>query len=314
MPDELHVVFGAGQVGAQLARKLAASGKRVRVAKRTAQALDGGVEVVLGDALDASFCERAVRGAATVYHCMNPPYAAVVWARLLPAYTENLIAAAGKAGARLIVLNNLYMLGKTNGIPMNEETPMRPCSKKGEVRAQVSAQLFAAHARGEVRAAEGRAADFYGPGGRLTYLGDYFWKPALAGRIVPLPIDPDALHTYHYIPDVAAGLAVLGNAQDQDLGRAWMMPCQPPETLRRLVDRLGAMAGRPLRLARIPKPFVKAAAVFMPFMREIDEMSYQWQSPFIVDDRRFRERFGVLPVDRDEAARATVEWAKTVYA
>jgi len=28
----------------------------------------------------------------------------------------------------------------------------------------------------------------------------------------------------------------------------------------------------------------------MPVMREIDEMLYQWDEPFVVDDRRFRER------------------------
>jgi hypothetical protein len=29
-------------------------------------------------------------------------------------------------------------------------------------------------------------------------------------------------------------------------------------------------------------------------MRE-DEMLYQWDEPFVVDDRRFRERFQLLP-------------------
>ena len=51
----------------------------------------------------------------------------------------------------------------------------------------------------------------------------------------------------------------------------------------------------------------------VPLMREINEMLYQWDEPFVVDDRRFRERFGMHPTDADEAAQATVNWAKATY-
>jgi hypothetical protein len=46
----------------------------------------------------------------------------------------------------------------------------------------------------------------------------------------------------------------------------------------------------------------------------MSEMLYQWDEPFIVDDRRFRERFKILPTDADKAARATVYSAKATYA
>jgi nucleoside-diphosphate-sugar epimerase len=72
MPDELHVIFGGGQVGQPLARILGKRGLRVRMVKRSAGAPDG-VELMRGDAADANFCRDAARGAATVYHCMNPP-------------------------------------------------------------------------------------------------------------------------------------------------------------------------------------------------------------------------------------------------
>jgi hypothetical protein len=42
-------------------------------------------------------------------------------------------------------------------------------------------------------------------------------------------------------------------------------------------------------------------------------MLYQWEEPFIVDDRRFRKRFEILPVPWEPAARATVEWAKETF-
>ena len=84
---------------------------------------------------------------------------------------------------------------------------MNPASRKGEIRARVADRLFDAHRRGDVVATAGRASDFYCPGGTQTGLGDFFWPRVLAGKRAFIPFRLDAVHTYHYIPDVAAGLA-----------------------------------------------------------------------------------------------------------
>jgi uncharacterized protein YbjT (DUF2867 family) len=55
MAGDLHVVFGAGQVGTHLAERLVASGERLRVAKRSPSRVPAGAELVLGDAADLSF-------------------------------------------------------------------------------------------------------------------------------------------------------------------------------------------------------------------------------------------------------------------
>jgi hypothetical protein len=198
---ELHLLFGAGQVGSRLARLLLESGRRVRIAKRSSAGVPSGAEVACGDATDPGFCAEAARGARVVYHCMNPPYSTRVWAEVVPRLMDNLIAAAGRAGARLVVLDNLYLLGRPGGRPLDEDTPIRPCSAKGEIRARAAERLFEAHRRGDVEATTGRASDYYGPGGTLTHLGDQFWRPALAGKTAWVLLDPDAIHTYHYIPD-----------------------------------------------------------------------------------------------------------------
>ena len=313
MAEELHVLFGGGQVGQPLARILLARGKRVRIVKRSTGGLPEGVELVRGDATDLNCCVEASRGASTVYHCMNPPYYARVWAELLPRYMDNLIAAARRNGARLVVLDNVYMLGRPQGKPLDEDTPPRPCSRKGEVRGRVAERMWEAHRRGDVRATSGRASDFYGPGGTLTHLGDQFWRPAIAGKRGRVLVDPDAIHTYHYIPDVAAGLAALGTAGDDAYGRPWMLPCAPAETMRALVARLSRELGREIELMTVPRTVLKILALVVPFLREIDEMLYQWEEPFQIDDRRFRARFGQGPEDVKRAAADTVAWAKEHY-
>src|SRR5262249_39813897 len=142
---ELHVLFGAGQVGYPLAARLLAARKRVRIAKRSSAHVPPGCEMALGDASDQAFCISAATGATTVYHCMNPPYSARLWAELVPRYMENLIAAAARTQARLVVLDNLYMLGRSGGRPLNEDTPMNPSSRKGEIRARAAERLYDAH-------------------------------------------------------------------------------------------------------------------------------------------------------------------------
>jgi nucleoside-diphosphate-sugar epimerase len=312
VPDELHVIFGGGQVGQPLAGMLRERGFHVRMARRSAGVPEG-VELMRGDATDRNFCLEAARGAYTVYHCMNPPYSAKVWAEVVPKYIENLIAAAGHAGARLVVLESVYMLGRTGGHSMNEDTPMNPSSRKGEIRAREAERLFEAHRRGEVRATAGRASDFYGPGARVSHLGDQFWKPVIAGGRGRVLVNPDAIHTYHYVPDVAAGLAILGTAGDDAYGKPWMLPCAPAESMRALVARFARYLGRDIGLTVMPRWAMKALGIVMPMIQEINEMMYQWDETFVIDDRRFRAAFNTEPTEPERAAADTVTWAKSHY-
>jgi nucleoside-diphosphate-sugar epimerase len=272
----------------------------------------GAIEPVRADASDPAAVAEAVRGAGVVYHCMNPStYSAAAWERDLPVLQRNLVEAAARAGARLVVLDNLYALGRTGGRPMNEDTPPNPCSRKGEVRARLHEALVAAQRRGDVKVAVGRASDFHGPGGLGTYFAELFWKPLLARRTVRFPANPDTPHTYHFIPDVAAGLAALG--LDAAAEGTFMLPCLPAVTSREMARRFAAAAGVPLGLARLPRPVMRLAGLFVPLVRELNEMAYQWDEPFVVDDARFRARYGELATPADEAARATAAWGVATF-
>ncbi len=197
--------------------------------------------------------------------------------------------------------------------PLNEDTPLNPCSRKGEIRARAAQRLFEAHRRGDVLATSGRASDYYGPGGTLTHLGDHFWGPALSGKTTWVLVNPDAIHTYHYIPDVAAGLFTLGCAEVDAYGRPWMLPCAKANTMRELVAGLSRKLGHEIRLAGVPRWIVKTIGIFVPLVREVGEMLYQWDEPFVISDRRFRERFQKEATDIDKAAAETIAWAQQHY-
>jgi nucleoside-diphosphate-sugar epimerase len=311
---ELHVVFGAGQIGPLLASELSRRGKAVRVVRRSSASGVGGVEVVRADALDESLCIEVTRGASAIYHCLNPAYSSKAWAEQLPIMARNLVAAAGLNGARLVVLDNLYMLGSPGGKPLDESSPLAPVSRKGEIRAGVAEQFVSAHRRGDARVVTARASDFYGPGAEGSQFESHFWTRLLAGKPVQLLMNPDTPHTYHHVADVAAGMAVLGAAPEDAFGGVWMLPCAPAVTTRALVEKLAAAAGHAdARIQRMPRVVLRALSLVWPLMRELDEMLYQWEEPFVVDDSRFRARFGVAASPLADGARQMSEWAKSRY-
>lgn len=314
MGRHLHVIFGAGQIGPRLAALLRGRGHAVRLVRRSGPGPEG-VETLHGDAGDPAFAAEAARGAAVLYHCMNPAYSAAEWGRHLPRFAEALVAAAGRANARLVVLDNVYMLGRPGGRPLDEDSPVAPCSRKGEVRAHVNKRLVAAHAKGEARVVVARASDFYGPGGTGTYFGDAFWPKALGSGTAQALMRLDTPHTYHYIPDVVAGLAALGEAGDDVTGRWWMLPAAPAESSTAMIERIGRALGRPLKVQAVPALALRAMGLFVPILRELLEMGYQWEEPFTMNDARFRARFPeVAPTPLDAGVPPMAEWAKAHYA
>ena len=309
-PTPLHVVLGAGQVGPLIAADLAARGLRVRIVRRGAFAAPTpGIEQVSTDVSDPAQAVEACRGAAVVYHCVNPLY--TQWPTHLLPLTRGALAGATAAGARLVVLDNLYMYGDTSH--MHEDAPVAPRSRKGELRVQAAAELLAAHERGDVRVAIGRAADFFGPGAlQATVFGERFFARVLAGKSAEAFGDPDQPHSYAYIPDVAAALVALGLADDAT--GVWMLPANPAESTRAVIGRFARALGRDLEVSRLPTWLLRTIGVVSRLLREVAEMTYQWQQPYVLDDARIRARFGLAPTPWDDAIAATVAWATSRYA
>lgn len=306
--NAVHVVLGAGQVGGALAQLLRAQGKMVRVVRRSGAASE---QVRVGDLAELAFAQEAARGAAVLYHCVNPAYH--LWHAQLPSLTAGVLHAAKTSGAPLVVLDNLYMYDVTRG-PMTEATAVAPVSKKGELRARLAAQLLEAHRAGDARVAIGRAADFFGPHvTQSAVFGERFFQRAFAGKPAELSGDGALLHSYSYAPDVAAGLLALG-AAPHALGQVWHLPVAPAESTQRMVERFAQALGRPLTLSHLPVLVLRALGLFSPLIREVPEMTYQWRSDFVLDDSKFRGAFPqVQATPLEVSVPATVAWARQQY-
>jgi len=303
---EIHTVVGAGQIGRKVANLLLERGHQVRLVRRgPAGSPRPGLAWMRGDITDSAFADQACRGAAVVYNCANAAdYHR--WDGVLQPLFNGVRHAAGRAGARLVVLDNLYMVGRPESVPFDEDTPMRPCSDKGRLRAELVEQLFAAHARGDVRATCGRASDFFGPDSPLSVIASpRFFARLAAGKSAEVFGDPDLPRAYSYTPDVARGLVELG-ADERSLGRVWHLPVCHTGTTRELVTAFYRAAGKQPRMHVVPRWMLRGVGLLSPTVRAALEMLYQWEIPYVPDDARFVAEYGVRATALAEAVATTV--------
>jgi len=305
MMSELHVVFGTGPLGKGAMLELVKQGKRVRMVNRsgTAKHLPDGVEVVKGDAYDVAQVAELTTGATSVYQCAQPHY--YEWAEKFPPLQKAIMAGVAKSGARLVVGDNLYMYGDPNGQPLREDSPIKPHTRKGKIRAQMAQAVLDAHKAGEICAAIGRASDFFGPEDEVQ--GEQLYRPALAGKTVNILMNATMPHTFTYVRDFGKLLASIGTT-DSAFGQVWFAPSFAPMTQGELVKKVEAEIGQPIKVRVGTRPILRLLGLFDKNVREIIEMLYEFEKPFIVDTTKAEKAFGWKATPIDVAIRETVAY------
>ncbi|AUG76757.1 NAD-dependent epimerase [Kitasatospora sp. MMS16-BH015] len=305
----LHVVLGSGPAGAATAALLAEHGHQVRVVTRRGGAglpAVPGVEHLALDASDAARLATAAEGATALYHCAAPPYHR--WAAEWPPLGAAVCAAAERTGAVLVLAGNLYGYGPVSG-PLTEDLPLAATGPKGRVRAALWEQARSLHEQGRIRAVELRASDFFGPG--VTdggHLAARVVPRLLAGKPVSVLGDPEVQHSWSYLPDLARGLVELAG-QERAWGRAWHLPTAPALSAREMVTRLADEAGTmPVPVRPLPPLVLGLAGLFSPLLRELKEIRYQFDAPFVLDSSAYEAEFTVRATPLEEQLRATVAW------
>lgn len=302
-----HVVFGTGQVGNPLVAALVSRGHDVVAVNRDGRGHWPGARVVAGDATDPAFTTRVCASADAVYFCLNAASYAR-WAEQFPPLQRGVLHGAARAGARLVVLENLYAYGPPRGRTLVESMDLAPTSAKSATRAAMTRELLAAHEAGQVEVVIGRASDYVGPGATRSAIGDNVFAAAVAGRAARLMGDPDQPHTLSYTPDVARGLVELGTASGVT-GRAWHLPVAETRTLRQVVEEVYALAGRRRpRILAAGRLTLRAVGLVKPEVRDYVHTLYQFTEPWVVSDAALRAQVGDLATPLDEALATTFAW------
>jgi nucleoside-diphosphate-sugar epimerase len=307
--DRLHVVFGTGQVGRALTTRLAGLGLAVRaVSRHRPAALAAGVEWRAADASRPYAATEAAKGASVIYQCLNAPYTS--WPERFPPLQRGVLSAAQRNGALLVSLENVYAYGPTGGKPMTEDLPLAATTVKGRTRAAMTQELLTAAEAGLVRVAIGRASDFFGAGVTETTLGERVFANAVAGKRADFLGNPDLRHTYSYVPDIAAGLATLGT-DERAVDGVWHLPGPETRTTREVLELIANEVGHPVAIRSLPKVLMRALGLFNPMLRELFEMAYEFEQPFVLDTTKYQSTFGAAGTPLATAIASTVDWYRS---
>ena len=301
--NPLHVIIGAGPLGASVARSLLERGQRVRIVTRSGSRPLENVEALAADVRTAPGAVKAVAGASVVYQCAQPPYHR--WAAEFPQLQKSILDVAATAGADLVLADNLYAYGDPEGEVMVESTPERATTTKGVVRRTMAQDALAAHAAGRLRVATTRPSNYFGPGYDLT--GTTVFAKALLGKPMQFLIRGDQPHSFSFVPDAGAAMAAIGTSE-HGWGQTWITSIQSPMTQQEFAERIWSAAGQTgtAKTSYVSEGLLRFAGLFSPAIRAAVEMTYEYDRPFIASSAAFEEAFGMHPTPLDEAITATL--------
>jgi nucleoside-diphosphate-sugar epimerase len=304
-----HVIVGSGPVGTTTALLLADLGHQVQVITRSGSGpTHRNIERVALDATNVAALTKATAGAAAIYNCVNPPYHR--WPTDWPPLANAMLAAAESSGAVLVIMGNLYGYGPMTR-PMKESDQLASTGVKAGVRIKMWRDALAAHESGRIRATEVRASDFIGPKVLNSHLGERVIPKLLKGKGVQVVGNPDMAHSFTFMPDVARAL-VTAATDERAWGKAWHVPTNPASTSREMITMMSTIAGvAPVKVSGIPNALLKVGGLFSPLFRELPEMLYQFDRPFIVDSSLFTSTFGQTATPLQEVLTSTLDWYRT---
>jgi nucleoside-diphosphate-sugar epimerase len=309
--NELHVVSGTGAIGRAVMEELVKRGHTVRMVNRSGRMseIPAGVEVKAADLYDQALVKDVTRGAKVVYQCSQPSYNE--WAEKFPALQSSIIDGLTGGNAKLVLVENLYMYGESNGKPLTENLPHNAHTKKGKTRSEMSKAAFEAHRGGKLRVTAGRGSDFFGPWGLPTAaMGARTFYPLLKGKAAGLVGNIDIPHTHTYIPDFGKALVILGERSEAD-GQAWHVPNDSPRvTQREMIKMIAEEMGVEPKMTAMGRKMMWFGGLFIPEAREMVEMMYEFEQPFVVDSSKFENAFGMKGTPIHEAIKETVAWYK----
>jgi nucleoside-diphosphate-sugar epimerase len=266
------LVTGAtGLLGSHVVDRLLSDGWSVRALTRSpdavAAALPPGVVVRHGDIMDEGSLQRATGGCHVVFHAAASIFARGGW----DAYrvsniegTRNVIAAAGRAGARLLHVSSVSVYGsaryemRKRGLRTDEETAQSPLSEKAfyaRSKRESEQLVLGAHTEGRVWASVVRPDVIYGTRDRT-------FVPRMArlieGFFVPLLNDGRSIMAIVHAANVAQG-AVLAATSDLAGGRAYNLANDFDVSARRFFELAGDGLGKAPRFLPMPMWLARGA-------------------------------------------------------
>jgi hypothetical protein len=116
-----------------------------------------------------------------------------------------------------------------------------------------------------------------------------------SGKGVQLLGGIDHLHSWTAPADVATLMRTVAT-EPKAWGKAWHVPSNAPKTQREVVMDIAKELGlAEVKVGSVSRGILTILGIFNPMIRELNNGSYQFNAPFVIDDSVTRRTFSIAP-------------------
>ncbi len=300
------ILGGNGTIGSLLAKELMAYTDRIRLVSRNPRKVNEKDELFPADLSDTSQVDAAIKGSEIVYLVIGFDYNIDIWRANWPKLMRATLDACIKYKAKLVFFDNMYMYDIHEIGHMTEDSKINPPSKKGMVRKEVAEMLLNDAQSGKLDALIARSADFYGPDNDKSFITEMIYKNIKKGKSSNWFMKADKKHSLTYTPDAAKATVILGNTVTA-YNQVWHLPTDRNAlTGKEIVALFAAEMNVPDKVMVLPKWMIKLIGIFIPIMKEMPEMMYQYDRDYIFDSQKFNKAFNFETTSYQKGIKDTV--------
>lgn len=287
-----QTILGAGgDIGRLLAQELSFYTKDIQLVSRNPQKINPTDVCTPVDLMDSNQVVGCLEESAVAYLTVGLKYSSKIWQKQWPIIMDNVIDACVASGCKLVFFDNIYMYAPDGLQHMKEDCLHRPSSKKGKVRKALNEKLKEAREKRGLEYLIARSADFYGPGAKNGVLNVSVIESFNRGKMGFWQIRTDKVHSMTYTLDAARATALLGNTPSA-FGQVWHLPTSAQLwTVDHFISEMEKQTGRKARVYVLKKWMMKGIGFFVPLVKELYEMSYQYDRDYFFDSQKFQDAF-----------------------
>lgn len=292
----MQTILGAnGTIGTELAKALKNYTSDIRLVSRNPKKVNETDTLFAADLTNKDEVFGAISGSEIVYLTVGFEYKLDVWKKQWPTLMKNVIDACIENKAKLVFFDNVYMIGGDNVKHITEKSPFSPTSKKGEIRVELNKMILEAIKERGLQAIIARAADFYGVIKNNSVLIELVHKNLAENKKAQWFFNAKVKHSFTYTPDAGKATALLGNTPEA-YNQIWNLPTDRNSlTGEEWIQLFAKEMGKSDKYQLFPAFIVKLAGLFIPFLREIYEMRYQYDREYFFDSSKFEKYFNFKP-------------------
>ena len=307
-----QTILGAGgPIGIELAKVLKNYTSDIRLVNRNPERVNSTDTLITADLTNEKDVFRALEGSEITYVTIGFPYKTKIWRETWVPFIKIVIAACLEHNSKLVFFDNVYAIGGKNVNHITETSPISPTSKKGEIRAEVDRLILDSIGKNNLQAIIARAPDFFGGTARAnSMVMNLVYDNLIKGKTAQWFCNAKVVHTMGYVPDLASGTALLGNTS-QAYNQIWNLPTDLQKiTGEEWIALFASAMGAKNNYTVLPNWLVNSIGFFIPVMKELAEMNYQYDRDYYFDSSKFNDHFNFKPTPNALAVKQAVDQLK----